>query len=84
MMRSVCALSVSLFAITFAPRRTRPPGDGVVSSEQPGFNASFFGSDNCSAASMSVYRSRSPGNVNGEPLTDPPTTYVVIDYQKHL
>ena len=82
MMRSSLALSVSLFAITLGA--SAHAGTKVTETFQLknyGFSASFFGSDSCSAASMSVYFSQMDMETNGVPANDPPTTFVVFDYQ---
>jgi hypothetical protein len=46
-----------------------------------GMNASFFGSDNCAAASVAIFYSAVMTRVNGLKDSPFPTTFIEIDYQ---
>lgn len=83
MLRSVCLLSVSLFAITLsAPLHAAPKK--VTESfklKNLGASAAFFGADNCVAAAVNVFYSEIVTKTNGDKDRPNPTTFVELGYQ---
>lgn len=81
MMRSVCAISLSLLAISFSASAQAAKVTETYALKNRGASAAFFGADETTAVALSVYYSEIAETFNGEPVVSPPSTFIELSYQ---
>src|SRR5260221_4578464 len=82
MPRFLCVLAIPALTITMSvPAHANHKVTESFKINSQGMNASFFGADNCAAASVAIFYSAVMTRVNGLKDSPFPTTFIEIDYQ---